>query len=155
LGADKVVGVSSLQNAAAAYALENAARYHHVLKAGVSGRVSTAEQLNLALGRLKGAYNPETGALEVGLLDLSPTTEAGRETRAALGAKTARSAEDLLNLIRKTEETQAGLSKEKASTQLSDMMGLLQEEAAAPARLAAAKRSRLEQMLAGLRARPR
>lgn len=107
---------ASIQNAAVAHSLKEAARLKRVLETATSGKVLTSEALASALGEAERVYDPATGTYNIGLLP-SGMTEQGKRVAAALGGRTMTSIDEMTNEITRNREALAQLAAQRTGTQ--------------------------------------
>jgi hypothetical protein len=107
---------ASIQNAAVAHSLKEAARLKRVLETATSGKVLTSEALASALGEAERVYDPATGTYNIGLLP-SGMTEQGKRIAAALGGRTMTSIDEMTNELTRNREALAQLAAQRTGAQ--------------------------------------
>lgn len=107
---------ASIQNAAVAHSLKEAARLKRVLETATSGKVLTSEALGSALGEVERVYDPATGTYNIGLLP-SGMTEQGKRVATALGGRTMTSIDEMTNEVTRNREALAQLAAQRTGAQ--------------------------------------
>jgi hypothetical protein len=110
------INAASIQNAAVAYSLKEAARLKRVLETATSGKVLTSEALGSALGEVERVYDPATGTYNIGLLP-SGMTEQGKRVSTALGGRTMTSIDEMTNEVTRNREALAQLAAQRTGAQ--------------------------------------
>lgn len=110
------INAASIQNAAVAYSLKEAARLKRVLETATSGKVLTSEALASALGEVERVYDPATSTYNIGLLP-SGMTEQGKRVATALGGRTMTSIDEMTNETTRNREVLAQLAAQRTGAQ--------------------------------------
>lgn len=116
MGASGVIDSASIQNAAVAQSLKEAARLKRVLETATSGKVLTSEALSSALGEVERVYDPATRTYDVGLLPGGMSAQ-GQRVAAALGGRTMTSIDELINEVTRNREALAQLAAQRTGTE--------------------------------------
>lgn len=133
VGKSKIIGPDVLQNAAGAFAADQANRARNMLRAAIVGKVHTSDQLNSALGKMQGALTAdELGrpTLKAGLLPIDEATREAQDLQSIMGTQLVGGVRGLRDLTTSTAKeveglTASALSSEQAARE--EMMRLMTE----------------------------